>query len=65
MSSKDSLEAMKDQDLHAAGVKHTDAAKGEKIHGHEHTKPEGDLRQVELKEEGRTAQPRGFPTNKN
>ncbi len=45
-------EAMKDADRHAAGDSSSHAKdEGAKVHGHEHTKPAGDLRQVELKED--------------
>lgn len=59
-TSADSLEAMRDADKHAAGLKHTDNVEPTKVHGHEHTKPAGDLRQVELREDGQQVQRRDY-----
>lgn len=60
-TSADTLEAMKDQDRHTSGDSSSHAKdSGPVVHGHEHTKPAGDLRQVELKEDGEQVQRRDF-----
>jgi len=56
-ASSSSLEAMRDADRHAAGdnASHPKESHAE-VHGHEHTKPAGDLRVVADKEDRAEAQ---------
>jgi hypothetical protein len=55
-TSNDSIAAMRDQDRHAGGDNTSHAQDSEpQLHGHEHTKAEGDLRNLVDKEETRKA----------
>jgi hypothetical protein len=51
-ASTSTLEAMHDADRHNSGDTASHATESHaQIHGHEHTKPAGDLRDVEFKED--------------